>query len=146
MGQVIQHKGQRVAQIGRESAHGGGEPIGALRVFCDLCLTVCFPIAPAVCGASVAGLSAAAVMGGVDGDAVEPGGNLRASAKTGEFGREGRADVLGQILGVVFGASQAKAEAKQAIILARGQGRERLFVALLGRHGQGFIAGCHTHH
>jgi len=109
-------------------------------------LAVHLPIAPAVGGAWVAGLPAASVVGGVDGDAVEPCGDFGAPLVAGQFGGQGGADVLGQVFGVVGGAGQTKAEAEQAVVLAGDQAGKGLFVTVLGRKGQVFVRHCHAHH
>ena len=94
----------------------------------------------------MAGRAAAAVVGGVHRDAVQPGGELCLPTKARQLGGQGKADVLGQILGGGALSGQPETDAEQPVIAARQQRRKGITVACRRGPGQILVAACHAHH
>ena len=94
----------------------------------------------------MAGGAAAAVMGGVDGDAVKPGGKARLGPVAAKLRGQGKADVLGQVLCLAPLAGQAEGQRVDTVVMARDKRGEGRSVTVPRGLGQILICGFHAHH
>src|SRR5690606_11267747 len=103
------------------------------------------PVPPAVRSPGAGGCAAAAVMGGVDRDAVEPGGEARLAPPGPELCGKGEADVLGEVLGLGTSAGEPEREPEYALVMPLEKHREGVAVSSCGGTGQSLVRGLHAH-
>ena len=93
-------------------------------------------------GMGLAGASLGGVVGDVDGDAEEPGGEGGFAAESVEAGESAEEGVLDAVLGVVGGAGDAEGEVVDLRSVEDDEAVEGFAVALLGASDEDAYLGC----